>query len=300
MLKPMPFIVLLSCYLLLTSIDLYGQNVVDGPSWSPDGNRFVYVKKKGEANSDLFIYDFRSGNSDQLTYSDASEWTPAWSPDSRHIAFVSDRNGNRDVYVYSFESKKNRLIVGSDEREAAPSWSPDSKEIYFARFDTVNNTSGIYKVDLEGSVEKVLISAERSYIYPSVSPNNQYLLYASKRIDQESYNHIYLLDLITGVQKQIENRGLVSYNPSWSNNSETIYFINQDIGENKSAKIFRYIVSEDKIQEVLRNKVGCFMVRKNPVKEEIIYKIGWGEAHLGIGLFNLLTGENELILNAQD
>ena len=35
----------------------------------------------------------------RLTVHDAFDSRPDWSPDGRHIAFGSDRDGNREIYV---------------------------------------------------------------------------------------------------------------------------------------------------------------------------------------------------------
>ncbi len=39
-----------------------------------------------------------SGQS-RLTYNDVDDFSPAWSPDGRRIAFFSERDGNPEIYV---------------------------------------------------------------------------------------------------------------------------------------------------------------------------------------------------------
>jgi dipeptidyl aminopeptidase/acylaminoacyl peptidase len=56
-----------------------------------------------------------------------------WSPDGKHIAFVSQREGHSFVAVYDFEGSSIRYLAPSVDKDSMPRWSPDGKSIVFVR-----------------------------------------------------------------------------------------------------------------------------------------------------------------------
>lgn len=56
-----------------------------------------------------------------------------WSPDSKHIAFVSRREGHSLICVYDFGGDSIRYILPSVDRDSMPRWSPDGRWIVFVR-----------------------------------------------------------------------------------------------------------------------------------------------------------------------
>jgi len=58
---------------------------------------------------------------------------PKWSPDGKHIAFVSQREGHSFVAVYDFEGSAIRYLAPSVDKDSMPRWSPDGKSIVFVR-----------------------------------------------------------------------------------------------------------------------------------------------------------------------
>lgn len=68
-------------------------------------------------------------STDSTGYSTA----PAWSPDGRYIAFVSNRSGATQIYVTNAATNDTRMLT--EERDAVvgdPSWSPDGRQILFS------------------------------------------------------------------------------------------------------------------------------------------------------------------------
>ena len=74
---------------------------------SPDGKEIVFCYK-----GDLYKVPANGGAAIRLTSQDSYECSPVWSPDSKQIAFASDRNGNFDVFIMGVPSVKVLQIDG--------------------------------------------------------------------------------------------------------------------------------------------------------------------------------------------
>lgn len=62
-----------------------------------------------------------------------SNSNPTWSPDSRKIAFVSNRNDHSFIAVFDLAVRKVTYMSPSVDRDSSPSWSADSRRIAFIR-----------------------------------------------------------------------------------------------------------------------------------------------------------------------
>ncbi len=58
---------------------------------------------------------------------------PKWSPDSKRIAFVSDRGDHSLITIYEFGSDSVHYLAPSVDKDATPRWSPDGKWVAFVR-----------------------------------------------------------------------------------------------------------------------------------------------------------------------
>ncbi|HEY7351700.1 MAG TPA: prolyl oligopeptidase family serine peptidase [Terriglobales bacterium] len=96
---------------------------------SPDGKWAVWSAKKK-----LWIasVDGKQQAKELATvHGDSS--SPRWSPDGKHIAFVSDRGSHSLIAIYDFGGNAIRYLAPSVDKDSMPRWSPDGKSIVFVR-----------------------------------------------------------------------------------------------------------------------------------------------------------------------
>ncbi len=164
---------------------LEGVPYFSNPTWSPDGQEIV-VSGMVEGQSDLFLFDLRTGKVTQLTNDWYSDVQPQWSPDGRFILFVSDRPAagrdyrSNSLQISLYDREENDVTVldifhGAENMN--PIFAPDGKSIYF-----LSNRDGFRNL----------------YTYE----------FTNGRIHQ-------LTDYVTGIT------GITSYSPALSVSSET-------------------------------------------------------------------------------
>jgi hypothetical protein len=69
----------------------------------------------------------------QLTISEGVESAPAFSPDGRSLAFVSEASGLRQVVVRRLDDGRERRVAGGELDSLQPAFSPDGQRLAFVR-----------------------------------------------------------------------------------------------------------------------------------------------------------------------
>ncbi len=109
------------------------------PVWSPDYKWMAYSAKQ-ENNWDIYVMpapgaDGQGAKPEQerrLTFAEGNDLSPMYSPDSRRIAFESNRDGDTEIYVMNADGSNQRNVSNSPAAaDHGPVWSPDGRQIMF-------------------------------------------------------------------------------------------------------------------------------------------------------------------------
>jgi dipeptidyl aminopeptidase/acylaminoacyl peptidase len=96
---------------------------------SPDGHLAIWAAKKK-----LWLASLDGKQqAKELATVRGSGAEPQWSPDGRHIAFVSERDSHSLIALYDFGGTSIRYLSPSVDKDSTPRWSPDGKWIAFVR-----------------------------------------------------------------------------------------------------------------------------------------------------------------------
>jgi Tol biopolymer transport system component len=145
---------------------------------SPD-DRFLAatISDRVSGRSDLWIQDLQRNVKSRLTFHEAEDKHPVWSPDGKRIAFASRRDGKPGIFVRRSDGKGDAELLFSGETRAEPEdWSHDGKHLAY------NDGAGkgdlaILSVD-DGEVFK-LVETEFDEGYARFSPDDRWIAYLS-------------------------------------------------------------------------------------------------------------------------
>src|SRR5688572_3208745 len=89
----------------LRADDIYNLKEVRDPQRSPDGKWVAYtvtraIRDTDKNDTDVWMVSWDGRQQIQLTFSPDSESSPRWSPDGKHLAFVSSRQGAKGGQIW--------------------------------------------------------------------------------------------------------------------------------------------------------------------------------------------------------
>ena len=93
-----------------TAGSILGRGEYRSPRLSPDGKRVALTVLDSKANSpDVWTMDLARGALSRLSHDPATDWFPAWSPDSLRVYFGSARSRSTTIYVKAIAANEPEL-----------------------------------------------------------------------------------------------------------------------------------------------------------------------------------------------
>jgi dipeptidyl aminopeptidase/acylaminoacyl peptidase len=112
--------------------DLLRQAQIQDLTVSPDGETVVYSRRiiaDGKYRTHLWLVPWAGGEPRQLTFSEANDTAPLFSPDGCSLVFISDRGGRKQPWLLRLDGGEPRLAAEIAGEAKAARWSPDERRL---------------------------------------------------------------------------------------------------------------------------------------------------------------------------
>lgn len=257
----------------------------ESPLWmrdctiSPDGTTIAFTYK-----GDIYTVPVSGGRAMQLTSHPAYDTAPVWSPDSKKIAFASDRMGSLDVFIVSREggvpqrltthSGSETPIVFKDNGHVlfAAAIQPSAEDMQFPS-GTFNQ---VYEVSVEGGRPRMFSSMPMEHI--SIRKDGKQWLYQDKKGYEDPWRKHHKSSIARDVwmytpgtpgsyAKLTAFRG-EDRDPVWAPDGESFYYLSEEngtfnvfkrrLGSASSTQITRYTVNPVRFLSIAENGTLCY------------------------------------------
>src|SRR5881398_2800806 len=139
------------------------------PSWAPDGKTIAFATDRGPktdfdalkfGNMRIALFHLDKGTIELLGHMDQGKnIDPAWAPDGRSLAFVSDRTGISNIFLYDFTDTNIYELTdvftgvsGITALSPCLSWAHEADRLAFAYYE--DGEYNVYAVDNPRSLKR--------------------------------------------------------------------------------------------------------------------------------------------------
>ena len=253
------------------------------PSISPDGKTIAFAYK-----GDIYTVAATGGKATQLTTNPAYDYMPVWSPDSKNIAFASDRYGNFDIFTMPAEGGTPKRITTNSVSEQPKAFSPDGKEILFLAqiMDKGNSRQfpyggfrELYAVSIDGGrPHQVLTTPAEDLSFDKSGKLMAYHDYKGYEDPMRKHHtspvtrDIWVYNTQSNKHTKITTFGGEDRTPIFGDNGKTIYYLSEQFGDFNMVKTS--IDNPAKVEQLT-------FFKKNPIRfltksNDNIFAFGYG------------------------
>lgn len=209
---------------------------------APDGQTIAFTYR-----GDIYTVPAAGGEARRLTATGDYESNPVWSPDSKSIAFASDKHGNFDVYIVDAKGGVPTRLTTHSAAEIPQTFSPDGRMVIFsasiqdpatsALYPTAR-LSEVYQVPVGGGAFTQLIATPADNI--DFAPDGKTMYFEVRPgMENEWRKHhtssvtgdIWKYDIAKGSYANLTDRPGEDRNPAISPDGKTVYFLSERDGD---------------------------------------------------------------------
>ena len=208
---------------------------------SPDGTQFgISDNSQEDHKSFVYIVPIAGGAPRRITQKSPS-YLHGWSPDSKTLAFVGERNGDFDIYAIPAAGGEETRLTTAKGLDDGPEYTRDGQYIYFNSERTGHMQ--IWRMKPDGNEQEQVTFGEDNDWFPHISSDGQWMVFLTydKSVTGHPENKNVSLRLmslkdvnstapnfknakITVLAKLFGGQGTINV-PSWSPDSKQLAFV---------------------------------------------------------------------------
>jgi len=132
---------------------------ISEPQLSPDAKTVVFTVQTVDIQQNIkpkqiYVVPTSGGSPRQITTQGTDNERPQWSPDSKSIAFISDRDGSAQVWIMNADGSQPRQVTNLSTEAGGELFSPDGKKLLF--------TSNVFPDCADDACNKNRLDAEKN------------------------------------------------------------------------------------------------------------------------------------------
>ncbi len=181
---------------------------------SPNAEMLVFQEREGDS-SKLVLRGIDGALIAEITPLQSYNGRATWSPDSKQLSYISDRDGNNEIYLYDIPSQSTKRLTTNTSNEKYMAWAPDGSQLafttqYYEEGEPDRNDVFVMNL-INGEVRKI---TDNPYDDGEItwSPNPDRIAFHSKR---DSVHHIYTMNVDGTDVIQISSQHSYHGEPVW-------------------------------------------------------------------------------------
>ena len=220
-------------------------------SFSPDDSKMAYNRVfrefrtwkhyRGGMADDIWIYDFKTGQTENLTNNPAQDICPMWGPDNK-VYFLSDRDGRMNLFSIDLATKETRQLTAFKDFDIKfPSIGKDAVVFeqagYIWSYPLTGGQAAVVPINVKedfASGRDALVDADKHIESVDPSPDG-------KRLAVVARGDIFSVPAKEGTPRNLTNTpGTHERDAVWSPDGKNIAYLSDATGENEL-----YVRSQD-------------------------------------------------------
>lgn len=253
-------------------------------SFSPDDSKMAYNRVfrefrtwkhyRGGMADDVWLYDFKTGATENLTNNPAQDICPMWGPDNK-VYFISDRDGRMNLFSCDLATKATKQITGFKDFDIKfPSLGGNAivfeQAGYIWRYDLATGTGAQVPIAVREDAaigRSALVDASKHMESVRPAPDG-------KRVVAVARGELFSVPAKDGTPRNLSNNaaGTHERDAVWSPDGKSIAYVSDATGENEL-----YVRAQDGKGEPQQVTRGADTYYFQPVWSPDSKKLLWGD-----------------------